>query len=533
VNGRPRDVALAADQDDRRLAASVQTALLPASLPVLPRVCLAARYSGAGQDQAAGGDWFDAVPLGNGTVALIVGDIVGHGVAASAAMAQLRAVTNERLLAETDLSLVLAQLNAFAFRTISLRAATLAIVVLDPVAGLLTYATCGHPPPLIVSPAGGTRFLPPSGSGPLGTGSAEKLATATIEPDGMVFLYSDGLIERPGRSLADGKRELAAVAAQLVQRPPPDGSTDNLATRLCQVTADTLAGTSHADDVTVLAAQLLAAPVGALEAVVPAQTSGLAAVRDALDNWLDQLDPHAENRADLRLAVTEIVTNAIEHAYSPGEAGSVEFRAVLHDDGNLYCEIKDHGHWRRPDPAIPYRGNGLMVAGHVMEHMEIKGSLSRTEGGEDAPGTTVILRHGLVRPAVLAVNGSDEPSASQAAVGFNVAIEHRDGVPEATVSGPVDILTAERLDNTLMAACRGGSLPLRVNLSKVSYLASTGVRALYSIRQRLADQHRALTLIAAPASPAALVLKLVGLGFTAEAEGEPRRDNRGGIAATG
>ena len=86
---------------------ALQEALLPPALPVLPRARIAARYLPAGQEQAAGGDWFDAVPLTDGTVALMVGDVVGHGIAASAAMGQLRSVLDELLAAEPDLGTVL------------------------------------------------------------------------------------------------------------------------------------------------------------------------------------------------------------------------------------------------------------------------------------------------------------------------------------------------------------------------------------------------------------------------------------------
>ena len=68
------------------MVAELQEALLPAALPVLPRARIAARYQAAGQEQSAGGDWFDAIPLADGSVALVVGDVVGHGIAASAAM---------------------------------------------------------------------------------------------------------------------------------------------------------------------------------------------------------------------------------------------------------------------------------------------------------------------------------------------------------------------------------------------------------------------------------------------------------------
>lgn len=150
----------------RGVVAELQEALLPPTVPVLPWARIAARYLVAGQDQSAGGDWFDAVPLPDGTVALIVGDVVGHGAAASAAMAQLRAVLNERLLAEADLTAVIAQADAYAARTPALHAATMAVAVLDPRTGAMCYITCGHPAPLLIGSGGVTRFLPGSGTGP-------------------------------------------------------------------------------------------------------------------------------------------------------------------------------------------------------------------------------------------------------------------------------------------------------------------------------------------------------------------------------
>src|SRR5271167_1869730 len=94
---------------DRGIVAVLQEA-------VLPRARIAARYLVAGQDQAAGGDWFDAIPLADGSVALVVGDVVGHGVVAAAAMGQLRAVLAELLAAEAELGRVLERADAFAAR---------------------------------------------------------------------------------------------------------------------------------------------------------------------------------------------------------------------------------------------------------------------------------------------------------------------------------------------------------------------------------------------------------------------------------
>jgi PAS domain S-box-containing protein len=156
----------------RDVVAELQEALLPTGLPVLPGVQVAARYLVAGHEQAAGGDWFDAVTLADMRLALVLGDVVGHGVGASAAMGQLRAVLNELLTAEPDLATVLSRVDAFASRHAALQATTLCVVVLEPDTGALEYATCGHPPPLVVAQDGVTRYLPGTRSGPLGTGSA-------------------------------------------------------------------------------------------------------------------------------------------------------------------------------------------------------------------------------------------------------------------------------------------------------------------------------------------------------------------------
>ena len=211
------DAAPAGDSmRDRGIVAVLQEALLPTALPVLPRARMAARYLVAGQEQSAGGDWFDAIPLAGGSVALIVGDVVGHGVAAAAAMGQLRAVLAELLAAEADLGHVLARADAFAARTRTLRAATLALAVLDPAAGTLRYTTCGHPPPLVIGIDGAARYLEGTGTGPLGTGSPPVLATSALALGELVLLYSDGLVERPDGTIAEGMAELSVAAAGAV-----------------------------------------------------------------------------------------------------------------------------------------------------------------------------------------------------------------------------------------------------------------------------------------------------------------------------
>ena len=371
----------------RGIVAELQQALLPTALPVLPRARIAARYLVAGQDHAAGGDWFDAIPLDDGGVALVVGDVVGQGVAASAAMGQLRAVLAELLAAEDDLGHVLRRTDAFAARMPSLRAATLALVVLDPAAGTLRYTTCGHPPPLVISPDGKARYLEGTATGPLGTGSPPALATGALVPGELVLLYSDGLIERPNRTIAEGMAELAAAAADaaanrsLAHRPAEPGVDPTAAERVCQLTVELLTRTGHGDDVTALAAQWLAAPVPPLHLALPSERPSLTTARDAFACWLSRLDAAADDWEALHLAMVEVLTNAIEHAYPPDLPGTVEVDARLESDGSVACLVTDHGTWRPPDPSDADRGHGLMVAGQVVDKLLVSHPGAARRGG--------------------------------------------------------------------------------------------------------------------------------------------------------
>src|SRR5206468_4874251 len=119
--------------------------------------------------------------------------------------------------------------------------------------------------------------------------------------------------------------------------------------------------------VTALAAQRLAEPVPPLHLALPGQRPSLTTARDDFAAWLGRLDTAAEDGEALHLAMVEVFTNAIEHAYTRDERGTVELDASLGDDGSVECRVTDHGTWRPPDPADADRGHGLMVAGQVVD----------------------------------------------------------------------------------------------------------------------------------------------------------------------
>ena len=192
---------------------ALQDALLPEWLPVLPGVEVAGRYLLAESELVAGGDWYDAHGLGDGRIALVVGDVAGHGVAASAAMGRLRTVLQERLTSGAELGEVMPALDAFARKVPETSAATVCVVVLEPATGRLEYCTAGHPPPLVVRPDGRSRYLPHSGAAPLSTTGQMAISAAHVECGDLLLLFTDGLLARPGRTPAASTVELGQVAA--------------------------------------------------------------------------------------------------------------------------------------------------------------------------------------------------------------------------------------------------------------------------------------------------------------------------------
>ncbi|HEY6789069.1 MAG TPA: SpoIIE family protein phosphatase [Trebonia sp.] len=490
--------------------AALQEALLPTALPVLPRARIAARYLVAPAGQAAGGDWFDAVPLPGGSVGLVVGDVVGHGVEAAAAMGQLRAVLRHVLGGQPDPAAALAQLDAFAAADPALRAATVCVVVLDPATGGVRYCACGHPPPLVISPGGAARYLPASGSGPLGTGAGIVGESTVLAAGEIILLYSDGLIQRPGRTVEQGMAELATVAGDAATgRALPAAPGATAAERVGQLTVELLTRTGHADDVTTLAAQRLPAAPAPLDLELPAVPGTVISLRRELDGWLAEIGVAAEDRQVPELAVTEVVTNAVEHAYQPEHPGTVRLEAALGADGYLLARISDRGRWRVPHPRGD-RGQGLMLAGELTVRPAPPDA--DAQPGTGTRGTVVTLRHRLHRPAMLASHPIAVPAVTTESVPFSATTMNEVPTPCVRVRGPADIATAERLASRLLAACRGGVLPLTVDLTEVTVLASAGVRALYQVHEQLRAHQQELTLIAPPGTPAAAVLALARLG---------------------
>jgi anti-sigma regulatory factor (Ser/Thr protein kinase) len=492
--------------------ASLRHAHLPAGLPVLPRVRIAACYRPAGQGEAAGG-WFDAVPLADGAVALLAGTVVGRGIPAVAAMGELRAVLNELLAAEHDLATVALRADRFAATWPALQASTLVLAVLGP-DGTLRYATCGHCPPVIAGAAGTARWLPVTGAGPLGTGSAPVLASDRLRPGDLVLLCSGGSAGRSGQTLDESLAQLAHAAADArADRSAATRTAPTAADRVSQHTAGLLSRAGQSGDVLTLAAEWLPAAVPELNLDLPGIPGNLRTARHALADWLSQCDPLVQDRDTLQLAAGEILGNAIEHAYPPGRPGPIRLQAALGADGQLECRVSDRGSWKVPDPAIPGRGAGLMLVGRMIDQLDVHHPPQPPGEPPGARGTVVSLRHRLRRPAAIMSAASPPLAARAAGPPFQVDSGADGYAAWARVCGPVELAAAGSLRSQLLIACRGGTLPLSVDLSEVTQLGGAGVRALYQVRGQLAIYQQSLSLVTAPGSVADAVLGLAGLPY--------------------
>ncbi|WP_432573310.1 SpoIIE family protein phosphatase [Kineococcus sp. SYSU DK005] len=483
----------------RAVVARLQAALLPAALPVLPGLDLAARYVVAGAGQAAGGDWFDAVVLDGGRVALVVGDVVGHGVLASATMSQLRAVLGQRLGAGAGLLEAVADVEDVARRLPGAAATTLCAAVLDPAGASLEYVTSGHPAPLVVRPDGTAAHLEQTGGGPLAVAGERAARTVRLAPGEHVLLYTDGLVERPGRSRAAERELLAGAAGRALRAALADGAgAGSPADAVCRALVGELAGPGARDDVTVLVAGPRTPPA-ALEADLPAEPRSLAELRALLRAWAAPLHLHPAEARTVHLLAGEAVANAVEHAHARPGGHRVRVGADVDGSGVLRLVVADDGRWRTPREQPGDRGRGLALLG----------ALGRLRVDATGTGTVVSVERALQRPVEVDVPGpADGPGPEQVhEPPFEVLPA---GGPVLRVRGAVDLASADDLLDELRRASRGGAVRLTVDLSGVTHLASAGVQALVEAARGAGGWER-LDLLAPGGGAAAAVLELAAL----------------------
>ncbi len=259
-----------------------------------------------------GGDWYDAIPLRDGRIALVIGDVVGRGIEAAARMAHLQSAVRAYALDGLRPSLVLERMNGFIQELEKRCTATVLLAVIDPDAETVRLASAGHPPPLLIDAGGEVSYAEGPHGNPLGAShfpSYEETVMA-FRPGSVLLLYTDGLVERPDQPLASGLDLLRELGSSLPEEPD----------EACRALLDrALADGNAHDDVAILIARLDAPPVN-LDLVVRAEPGSLVGVRRALGRWLRAAGVGDAEAYEIQVACGEACTNAITHAYPPGEA---------------------------------------------------------------------------------------------------------------------------------------------------------------------------------------------------------------------
>ncbi|MFF9453383.1 SpoIIE family protein phosphatase [Streptomyces flaveolus] len=213
-------------QRQRAVAETMQNHLLP-QMPRVPGLQMAVRYLPAPDASQVGGDWYDAFALSDGATALAVGDVVGHDLEAAAGMAQLRNMLRAYAWSQqAPPSRIVERLDEAIMPITDVTMATLVFARVsrtDSGAWQLSWTNAGHPPPLLVTRDGLTDYLTGGHSLLLGTGLSRSRPDATVllPPGCTLLLYTDGLIEAPGRTLDEGLDRLRQHAAALAHRPLP------------------------------------------------------------------------------------------------------------------------------------------------------------------------------------------------------------------------------------------------------------------------------------------------------------------------
>ncbi|WP_455361820.1 SpoIIE family protein phosphatase [Streptomyces sp. SYSU K21746] len=350
----------------RTTTMALQRSLLPQTLPQQSALEIASRYLPAGTRAGVGGDWFDVIPLSGARVALVVGDVVGHGIRASATMGRLR--TAVRTLADVDLppDELLTRLDDLiihlsadegstdpAEETAGGIGTTCLYAVYDPVSRRCTLARAGHPPPAVVTPDGAVYFLDVPAGPPLGLGGLPFETIETELPEGsLLALYTDGLLEARDHDIDEALDKMFAALA----RPAPtlDTVCDRVLTALLTHRPD--------DDIALLIARtraLHADKVAAWE--LP---SDPAIVARARQHATDQLTTWGLTDATFitELIVSELVTNAIRYGHPP-----IHLR-LIHENTTLICEVFDSSstapHLRRAR-TYDEGGRGLLLVAQL------------------------------------------------------------------------------------------------------------------------------------------------------------------------
>jgi serine phosphatase RsbU (regulator of sigma subunit)/anti-sigma regulatory factor (Ser/Thr protein kinase) len=378
-------------------ALTLQRAMLPTGLTYPSSIEVKHRYLPGSELVEVGGDWYESIRLPGARVALVVGDVAGHGVRAAVTMGRLRTAIQTLAMLELPPAESLLQLDEL-MQTIGEREphfATCAYAVYDGVTGEIELAVAGHLPPLLVHPDGRNEYLEVIPCPPLGIGNGVvDTKVITVEDGSLFVLYTDGLVESRDRDISEGLDRLQAAFGP--------GAPDQDLEDLCKTSLDGVYSDAYRDDIAVLIAKLRRIPEDhricfRLEPELSSVRHARSLIRDPLKRWgLEDLIDSSE------LLVSELVTNAIKYAN-----GEVMLRLILEPD-TLVCEVHDSS------PALPRvlqvdkdaeNGRGL----HVVSQVASRWGVRRTSGGKVVWCQQLVPEQ--VTEAMLAAMGAEAPVA--------------------------------------------------------------------------------------------------------------------------
>ncbi|MGW7046828.1 SpoIIE family protein phosphatase [Streptomyces avermitilis] len=321
---------------EHRRAQEFQRGLLPRHLPDLPAVTTAARYQPTGGGTDVGGDWYDVIPLSAEQVALVIGDVMGHGLSEAVTMGRLRTAVRTLADLEQPLDELFFHLNEVVSGLGDDFYATCLCMVYDPASRMCQAITAGHPPPVILRPDGTSYFPDLPVNSPLGAATPPFDTAEFSLPDGtLLALYTDGLVESGGLDITEGMGRLARRL-----RPAHPQVTETLDDLCDRLVTTLLPGRRSRDDSALLVARTHAlAPEDIscrlLDDDPTAAGQARAHVRAQLAAWnLDELVMATE------LVASELVGNVVRHARGPITLRLLRGRTLI-------CEVAD------ASPAMP------------------------------------------------------------------------------------------------------------------------------------------------------------------------------------
>ncbi|MEU8780087.1 SpoIIE family protein phosphatase [Streptomyces sp. NPDC048637] len=354
---------------EHTMAVTLQRSLLPRALPEQNAVEAAYRYlpaqAGRGGLGGVGGDWFDIIPLPGARVALVVGDVVGHGLHAAATMGRLRTAVHNFANLDLPPDEILWHLDELVTRIDqdegaeeaegSVTGATCLYAIYDPASGHCTMARAGHVQPVLLRPDGTAEVADVPGGPPLGLGGLPfETWQRQLPEESRLVLFTDGLVEDRNRDLDEGMALLSRTLADHPGRTPEE---------TCEVALSALLPDRPSDDIALLVARtrvLDTAHVADWD--VPPDPSAVGQIRAAAVRKLIEWGL-AEEAFTAELILSELVTNSIRYA-----AGPIRVRLIR--DTSLICEVSDRSstspHLRQA-ATTDEGGRGLFLVAQLAE----------------------------------------------------------------------------------------------------------------------------------------------------------------------